>query len=234
MTTPPEFPASSLQVGPLSDDDFREFQTILREESGEELTLAEARIRALEVVSLFQYFAESLHDQQPPEALAQPNADVFVPSAVPVPELVPLEPANPGFDGLRESLQQLAVDLPITRRRTTQWRSAIIHLWGALAEVLTKNKPDSIVVGSGPGELSRLFRAVALERPELPQVESSVEVLDDLRTRWLRVGVTRWPVSLGKLPGIFLDGLRVIQRLEPGVEVPTAAVEKLMAGRPFP
>lgn len=103
------------------------------------------------------------------------------------------------------------------KRRPTAWRHVIVALWDALAHVLIANKPGGYEVKLGPGEMVRLFRAVATERPELPQVEKSIELIDDLRSRWLPAGVTRWPVELDRLPGIVEDGIRAINRLAPDI-----------------
>ena len=52
--------------------------------------------------------------------------------------------------------------------------------------------------------------------------------MDRIRTTYIADGVTRWPVSLKKLPGIFEDCLRVIRRLVPGAGVGCDAVLKAL------
>lgn len=49
----------------LTQEDVEEFRTILREECGEELSLADAWARATQVLSLFHYFLTFLTAKQP-------------------------------------------------------------------------------------------------------------------------------------------------------------------------
>ena len=88
------------------------------------------------------------------------------------------------------------------------------------------HRPASFLPYTGIGQLTKLFDAVVSENPELPQVRASVEEIDRLRTTWITRGVTRWPVSLKNLPGMFVDCLRVIQRLEPAAEAVGAIIEQ--------
>ncbi len=65
------------------------------------------------------------------------------------------------------------------------------------------------VLGGNTGAWARTpaLHAVAATMPELPQVRASVEEVDRLRTTYITWGVTRWPVELKRLPGIFGDCL---------------------------
>lgn len=83
---------------------------------------------------------------------------------------------------------------------------------------LTRNCPKTRELLSDPGTLSELFRAVEQERPELPQVQASIEILERLYAKHVTEGVQRWPVPVPRLPELFSDCLRVIRRLEPESE----------------
>lgn len=112
------------------------------------------------------------------------------------------------------------------RQRPTTWRYVPVALWDALAHALMSVRPVGCGEHLGPGALTQLFCAVAAERPALPQVETSIELIDQLRCVHITKGVTRWPVPLERLPGIFMDGLRVIDRLELGTEEQLAVLER--------
>jgi hypothetical protein len=237
MTTPPDSPIAPSEHGKpliphpdelrLPDEEVREFQRIMREECREELSFEDAKQRGLELLRLFLMFMDPAgyaHRLKEPPVLDQE----LVAPPPPMPADVPLPLGDDHLGGLQRSLQQLAKDLPVTRRRPTAWRWAVVCLWTALAHALASHRPAGSQLGAGPGELPRLFRAVAFEHPELPQVETSIDLVDQLRTTWVRVGVTRWPVPLQKLPGLFLDCLRVIHRLEPSATIPMAETEALM------
>lgn len=107
------------------------------------------------------------------------------------------------------------------KRRPSCRRWALVALWDALAHSLAADRPAGFRPEGELRELPRLFHAVCGDHPELPQVEQSIEALNDLRTKHISRGVTRWSVRLTALPGIVADCLRVIERLEPslGVEV---------------
>jgi predicted Rossmann fold nucleotide-binding protein DprA/Smf involved in DNA uptake len=62
-----------------------------------------------------------------------------------------------------------------------------------------------------PGQVTKLFDAVAAEHPEIAEAKGAVEEVERLRCAWITWGVTDWPVELKKLPGIFLDCLRMVR-----------------------
>lgn len=133
---------------------------------------------------------------------------------------------------IEENLERLGRELRLAKRQPTAWRWALVALWDALAHALAANRPPEFRPESGARELPRLFQAVYGEHPELPQVEHSIEMLNDLRTRHIARGVTRWPVELRReLPGIFLDCLRVVGRLEPDANMASACDQLQCAAR---
>lgn len=206
----------------LSDEDVREFQTIMREESMVELSFEEAKARGVELIRLFRMFMDrSGHTG----AARSSVSERFAP---PLPEAMMLPVGSDHQAVIKEKLERLEQELRLVKHRPTAWRYALVALWDALAHALVAHRPSGFEMGHGFGALTRLFRAIAAERPELPQVEKSIEAIDDLRTRHIHQGVTRWPVALQQLPGIFLDCLRVIQRLESDVRIPTEESEALI------
>lgn len=72
------------------------------------------------------------------------------------------------------------------------------------------------------------FDRAAAERPELPQVRPSVELLDRLRGKSITLGVLRWTVSKERLTSMVSHCLRVIQRLEPGTAAEVRNVEDVL------
>jgi len=240
MTTDTTLPsAPSEELDPLiphpleleiSDDEVRRFQQIMRETSQVELSFPEAKERGLELLRLTLMLVDpdgyAKRLKEPPVL----NRGLVTPIASPAP--VPAEVALP-LEGdharaIEESLQRLAKELQLVKRRPTAWRWALVALWDALAHALAANRPAGFAPVSGLLELPRLFRAVSAEHPELPQVEQSVETINDLRTRHISRGVTRWPVELKQLPGIFLDCLRVVSRLMTAAD--TRPLEDSLAG----
>lgn len=213
----------------LSDGEVRRFQQILREESKLELTFGEARERALEVLRLSLMlvdpdgYARRLKEPPAPYHWATTPS---MPAPIAQGLALPLEGDH--ARAIEENLERLGRELRLVRRRPTAWRWALVALWDALAHALAANRPAGFRPEGGLRELPRLFHAVCGERPELPQVEQSVETLNDLRTRHITSGVTRWPVDLKRqLPGTFLDCLRVIGRLHPGSKLIEASVAVL-------
>lgn len=201
----------------LSDEEVRRFQQIIRDDSSIELTFGEAKERALEVLRLSLMLVD-------PDGYAQRMKEAPVlnhwatTSSMPAPVAqhlaLPLEGDH--ARAIEKNLERLGRELRFVKRRPTAWRWALVALWDALAHALAANRPAGFRPEAGLRELPCLFHAVCGEHPELPQVEQSVETLNDLRTQHISLGVTRWPVDLKKqLPGIFHDCLRVIQRLLP-------------------
>ena len=209
-----------MQVQEISDEEVRRFQQIMRETSRVELTFPEAKERGLELLRLTLMLVD-------PEGYAKRlkespvlNRGLVTPDVAPAP--IPTEVALP-LEGdharaIDESLERLAKELQLVKRRPTAWRWAVVALWDALAHALAAHRPAGFVPESGLRELPRLFSAVSREHPELPQVEQSIERINDLRTRHITKGVTRWPVELKQLPGMFSDCLRVIGRVDSTVE----------------
>ena len=192
----------------------------MRETSQVELSFPEAKERGLELLRLTlmlvdaEGYAKRL--KEPPVL----NRGLVTPPVAPAP--IPQDVALPleGDHGraIEVSLQRLTKELQFVKRRPTAWRWALVALWDALAHALAAHRPAGFAPESGLLELPRLFHAVSREHPELPQVEQSVETINDLRTRHISKGVTRWPVDFKQLPGMFSDCLRVIRRLEPSVQ----------------
>jgi len=56
---------------------------------------------------------------------------------------------------------------------------------------------------------------VARKHPEIALAREAVEKVDRLRTRWITLAVTGWPIGPRELPGAFIGCLRVIRQLEP-------------------
>jgi len=211
----------------ISDDEVRRFQQIMRETSQVELSFPEAKEHGLELLRLTLMlvdpdgYAKRLKEQPVlNRGLVTPIAP---PAAVPAEVALPLEGDH--ARAIDESLQRLAKELQLVKRRPTAWRWALVALWDALAHTLVAHRPAGFAPGSGLLELPSLFRAVSAEHPELPQVEQSVETINDLRTRHITMGVTRWPVELNQLRGQCMDCLRVIRRLEPVVADTIRSIE---------
>jgi hypothetical protein len=205
----------------ISDEEVRRFQQIMRETSQVELSFPEAKQRGLELLRLTlmlvdpEGYAKRL--KEPPVLNRGLVAPPVAPAPIPAEVALPLEGDH--ARAIEDSLQRLAKELQLVKRRPTAWRWAVVALWDALAHALAAHRPAGFVRQTGLLELPRLFRAVSGEHPELPQVEQSVETINDLRTRHIAKGVTRWPVDLKKqLPGMFGDCLRVMRRLEPAVD----------------
>src|ERR1043166_148387 len=218
----------------ISDEEVRRFQQIMRETSQVELSFPEAKERGLELLRLTLMLVDpdgyAKRLKEPPVLNRGLVPAGFAPAPTPTEVALPFEGDH--ARAIDESLQRLAKELPIVKRRPTAWRWALVALWDALAHALAAHRPAGFAFETGLLELPRLFRTVSGEHPELPQVDQTVESINDLRTRHLTKGVTRWPVELKKeLQGTCLDCLKVIRRLHPTVGDHYAATEALLRAR---
>ncbi len=201
----------------LSDEEVRRFQQIMREESKVELSLEEAKQRGLELLRLTLMLVDPDGYAQRLKESPVLNRGLVTPrvAAAPIPQEFALPFEGDHVRAIEDDLQHLAKKLQLVKRRPTAWRWALVALWDALAHTLAAHRPAGFRPEAGLRELPRLFRAVSEEHPELPQVGQSIEPINDLRTRHITRGVTRWPVDLKRqLPGAFHDCLRIVGRLE--------------------
>jgi hypothetical protein len=213
----------------LSDEEVEKLRKILNESSTKEWSFSEAKYRGLELLDLTLmlldpkgYEQHLQHPSLPPGAPLPPPP----PDPVPEPRAFPIRLEADHPREIERALQMLADELRYVKRRPTHWRWALVALHDALGHTLAAHRPSTFLPYTGLGQLTRLFDAVAGEYPDLPQVRTSVQEIDRLRTTYVTWGVTRWPVELKRLPEIFLDCVRVIQRLDSGTRV--AVIERTL------
>jgi len=209
----------------LSDDQIRKFQRLMRKESRVELSFEEARQRGLELLRLTLMLMDPAGYERRMKEPPVWNLGPVEPLPLLAPQTIALPLDGDHAQELDLSLQKLAHELELVARRPSSWRWALVALWEALAHALAAHRPGDFRPRGGLGELSRLFLAVSGMYPELPQVGTAIEEIDRLRTRFITAAVTRWPVSRKRLPGIFIDCLRVVHRLEPSAASPLGIVE---------
>lgn len=199
----------------ISDKEVRRLQQILNSSGGTQYTFDEAKCRGLELLQLTlmasdpKGYEHHLQHAFIPPGLLMPQT----PAALPGPQAFPIPLDGDHQAIIERSLKVLTNELRYVKRRPTHWRWALVAIYDALGHTLAEHLPANFLPYAGLGQLTRLFDAVAAEMPELPQVRSSVELVDRLRTAHITRGVTLWPVRLGQLPDIFADCERVIRRL---------------------
>lgn len=213
----------------LSDEAAEGLQAILEEMSGHAWTLDDAKQRGLELLRL----AYLLMD--PAEYARRIKDPVILDTGVKMQPVVPSRPPQAfpiplqgnHLRDLELKLQQVAHELASVKRRPTSWRWALVCMYDALGHALALHRPETYWPKEDLGQLTALFDAIAAERPELPQVQESIALIDRVRTTYVADGVTRWPVSLKMLPAVFEDCLRVIRRLVPEAGVGCDAVQRI-------
>jgi hypothetical protein len=180
------------------------------------LNFTEAKYRGLELLRLTLMLLDPKgYEHHLRNPLLPPGYPMSPPSPdpAPIPQRFPIDLDADHPREIERALKMLEDELRLVKRRPTHWRWALVALYNALGHILALHRPASFLPYTGIGQLTKMFDAVAAERLELSLVRESVELVDQLRTRHITLGVTRWPANLKKLPGVFLDCLRVIHRL---------------------
>lgn len=205
----------------LTDDQVREFQTILHDRSQRQWSFEEAKARSLEVLRLVLMLLDGEgYDYHLKNPALPPGAPMPPPPPDPLPTPQPF-PIDLEADHQHETelaLKMLADELRQVKRRPTHWRWALVALYNALGHTLAAHRPESFLPYGGLGQLTKLFEAVAKVHPEIAPAKKAVEEIDRLRTTWITRAVAAWPVDVNTLPPLFLDSLKLIRALEhPGV-----------------
>ena len=182
----------------LTDGEIQEFKQLVSAHSKATLSDTEARELSHQLLSILS----TVRDVQLAEVRKREVAEVQAQSS------------DARLRELRLSLRRLQHELESVAQHPSNWRWAVIALHEALAQALELQLPNT----GKDRPLPEQFHLVEQEHPELPQVQASIEMIDRLRTKHITAGVPSWPVSQAKLPGVVLDCLRVIERLESGLE----------------
>ena len=191
----------------LTDEAAGELKDILEEMSGHEWSLEDARQRGLELLRLTFLLMDPAEYERRVKDPVILNTGVKMQSVVPSrpPQAFPIPLQGNHMRDLDLKLRQVAHELMSVKRRPTSWRWALVSLYDALGHALALHRPETYWPKEDLGQLTALFNAVSAERPELPQVREAVALIDRIRTTFIADGVTRWPVSLKKLPAVFED-----------------------------
>lgn len=197
----------------LSEESVRRLQELLEVETGHPWRPLDARLRGIELLELTAMLADPVGweywKKHPPFAVVpEPEFE-----SVPIPQAFPIKLDLDHDVEIRKALAMLEDELRQVKRRPTHWRWAIVALYEALGHALAKHRPASYVDDPRPGQLLRLFDAVAAAVPQRPEARMSVKMVDRLRTACLPRGVTRWPVKATELVCIVADCDRVVRQL---------------------
>lgn len=209
-----------LRAAPLSEEDIAEFRRIMKEESGQDLTEGEARLRATELVRLYRLLLA------PPA----PSAEVRQPIASGEMEA----PLVRGLTGLLEELDK--VD-----KRPSEWRWALVSLWTLLRDTLLQCLAEHRAPAEATGstfvqppamDLPRLLGVVQREiKITIPShTRRAIEQLNRLHAELERMTPGLWGVIAPGLPATFRECLDVISIVD--VEKSTGvkhAVDKVVA-----
>lgn len=212
----------------LSDEEIKKLQKILNDMGGKQYNEVEAKYRGLELLRLALMLMDpkgyEYHLRHP---LPWPGASLPAPPPDPPPTPQPfpikLDADHPAE--IRKWLEMLEHELRFVKRRPTHWRWALVALYSALVHTLAMHRPPTFLPYMGIGQLTKLFDAVILERPEIADAREAVEGIDRLRTVWITRAFTQWPVDAKNLPTVFLDAIWVVGKLAPDAESQGAAID---------
>jgi len=216
----------------LSDEEIRRLQEILNRPGGKQFNFTEAKYRGLELLRLGLMLIDpkgyEYHLRHP---LPFPGNPIPAPppDPPPVPQPFPIKLDADHPREIQQALEMLAHELRNVKRRPTHWRWALVALYMALGHTLAMHRPPTFLPYMGIGQLTKLYEAVAAEHPEIADFRPAVEEIDRLRTTWITRAVTGWPVEVKKLPGLFLDGARVIERVDPSDSLGARQIEERLA-----
>lgn len=191
-----------LPPGPLdlSDEDVAEFQRILKEETGQECSAAEARLRANELIQLVGVLA-----QKPKE-----------------PEVAPRSHPSPHDDDVLHALTNLGQAIAVIRPNTKDWAwpvTAALHLTRVVLEraIATWRQSNAANLRAVPPDKSDATELLRLARGEgIPIDPAADRVLDRLSRlqkdlSW--IPIETWDVLGDQLPGLLQRSLIVVGAL---------------------
>ncbi|NOT34438.1 MAG: hypothetical protein HOP12_09740 [Candidatus Eisenbacteria bacterium] len=217
----------------VSDQQARRLREILNASGDRQYTKLEAKYRGEELLRLTvmlldpeRYKHNLEHPLLPPGFPMSP----LPPDTPPVPRAFPIKLDADHPREIERSLKMLTDELRFVKRRPTHWRWALVALYEALGHTLAAHRPATFLPYTGLDQVTRLFDAVVGENPELPQVRESVGMIDRLRTTYITWGITRWPVGLNNLPGIFIDCIQVMRRHDATAETSLGGIERCLLG----
>jgi hypothetical protein len=194
------FDDTDLELGPLSpvaltDEQVAEFQQIMKEESGEELTLEQARIKATQLIGLTRMLLRPLPKETTPAPVVEHQ--------------------------LLQKLEDLKKELPRTKGRPMEWQWAVPMLWECVQEALVtaikqKRAPRESSNGSNFVRLpdTNLVKLLAVARREVKveipsYLDSAIHQLDLLKAD-PGLPAQAWKVLAPDLPRIARDCLEVV------------------------
>lgn len=198
----------------ISDEAVAEFQKLMREECGVEMTLEQARKRGSQLVELYRLLLDPEGYERRTTGIAATNHTVYPvdrPRA-PEPSAFPIPLDRDDIHEIRSNLALVVDELGKTKQRPNSWRWAVVALYNVLGHCLVRRR--RIPARDPLRHLMELFDAVAEGDPEMRSYREAVQTLERLRTTWVPYGVERWPIGRADLRRLFGACLDLLHRLD--------------------
>jgi hypothetical protein len=200
----------------LTDEDVAEYQRIVKQERGVDISSDAARAEGLNLLRAFTLILDPkgyerwLH--RPPVSSARLDA---APSVLPSPEPFPIPFSPDHLEEVHSNLRIVLEELGRVKRRPNSWRSVFIALYKAIGHslmlVLQPNPPYP--EAKGFGHLTALYKEARHRWKDLPDIQETIDTVERARTTFVILSVARWPIPKNELPGVVRSALTFMKML---------------------